>query len=428
MNSENKEYDIYLNINPNYILSKAIGLFPLSFFHKNVYYLKLKNTLEITSYDYLYVIIIMMLILGITSFLFISTAIYDLKDIFSEAILFQIAVNVISALVTFYLAVTKLPKEIREVLHRLSEIDFVLNIQKDFYETNSKLVRNKMITFICAYIFLFILDLYDMIRGIMYVIFVSMMDYIILIQFVTVMQFATLVNFMKDRLQILNDCIESCNIWNQNSSENVKLCQKLGIIKVRNNTQSTKTSAIFERRIIQIKDSGNSLINQQKMHISFYRIVHESLCDISSTINTIYGLQLLLFTISVFVEITINLNIQIISLTNNAGFIQKMIQVLFAFAWTVFHISMLFVMAGSCHSIKGEANQSIVILQRMLLIQELPPDVSAEVQLFLQQVINRKFIFTAWSFFDIDYKIFGSVVGAVTTLLVIFIQFNMQSN
>jgi hypothetical protein len=94
--------------------------------------------------------------------------------------------------------------------------------------------------------------------------------------------------------------------------------------------------------------------------------------------------------------------------------------------WTFLHFLLLFCITGSCNAASREADRSAVLLQKLLLT-ELHPATAAEVQLFLQQVINRKVKFTAWDFFTINYTVLGSIVGAITTLLAILVLFQITN-
>jgi hypothetical protein len=89
--------------------------------------------------------------------------------------------------------------------------------------------------------------------------------------------------------------------------------------------------------------------------------------------------------------------------------------------WGLIQFFLLFCVTGSCNAASGEANRSVVLLQKLLLT-ELHPDTAEEIQLFLQQVSNRKVRFTAWDFFTINYTTLGSIVGVITTFVVIFVQ------
>jgi gustatory receptor len=126
--------------------------------------------------------------------------------------------------------------------------------------------------------------------------------------------------------------------------------------------------------------------------------------------------------VSAFVQVTMNTSHAIIlgmeQQENNLKFIHIVISVM---CWALTQFFLLFCVTGSCNAASGEANRSAVLLQKLLLT-ELHPDTAEEVQLFLQQVSNRKVRFRAWDFFTINYTALGSIVGAITTLLVILVQ------
>jgi len=82
--------------------------------------------------------------------------------------------------------------------------------------------------------------------------------------------------------------------------------------------------------------------------------------------------------------------------------------------------------AATCSAACGEANRSVTLLQKLLLVPDLHPATAAEIQLFLHQVRDRKPKFTAWDVFTINYSLLVSIVGTIITLLVILVQ--MQAN
>jgi hypothetical protein len=59
----------------------------------------------------------------------------------------------------------------------------------------------------------------------------------------------------------------------------------------------------------------------------------------------------------------------------------------------------------------------------LLLLPALHPATAAEIQLFLQQVRDLKLRFSAWDVFTINNTFLGSTVGAITTFIVILVQF-----
>jgi hypothetical protein len=86
----------------------------------------------------------------------------------------------------------------------------------------------------------------------------------------------------------------------------------------------------------------------------------------------------------------------------------------------------LFWITATCNAASEEANRSVIPLQKLLLLPELQPATAAEIQLFLQQVRDRKPKVTAWDVFIINYGFLVSTAGAVATFLVILVQ--IQAN
>jgi len=66
--------------------------------------------------------------------------------------------------------------------------------------------------------------------------------------------------------------------------------------------------------------------------------------------------------------------------------------------WALLQFLQMFWIAASCSATSEEANCSVTLLQKLLLLPELHPATAAEIQLFFQQVRDRKPKFTAWDF------------------------------
>jgi len=131
--------------------------------------------------------------------------------------------------------------------------------------------------------------------------------------------------------------------------------------------------------------------------------------------------------VSAFIEITANLSYSIISLKLNVFTKEDLhFKVVSPIIWALMTFLQLFWITATCSAACGEANRSVTLLQKLLLLSELHPATAAEIQLFLHQVRDRKPKFTAWDFFTINYSFLGSTVGAVATYLLILVQ--MQAN
>ncbi|XP_039282308.1 putative gustatory receptor 28a isoform X3 [Nilaparvata lugens] len=67
------------------------------------------------------------------------------------------------------------------------------------------------------------------------------------------------------------------------------------------------------------------------------------------------------------------------------------------------------------------------ILVHGLLNSDLQPRMRKELMIFSQQILHQKITFTAAGFFVIDFTLINNVIGAVTTYLVILIQFQLST-
>ncbi|XP_021920102.1 putative gustatory receptor 28a isoform X3 [Zootermopsis nevadensis] len=79
----------------------------------------------------------------------------------------------------------------------------------------------------------------------------------------------------------------------------------------------------------------------------------------------------------------------------------------------------------ACASTAREANRTAVLVHK-LLSKTRDPGVKEELQLFSLQLLHRKVQFTACGFFPLDFTLLYSIIGAVTTYLVILIQFQLS--
>nr|CAD7425197.1 unnamed protein product [Timema monikensis] len=139
------------------------------------------------------------------------------------------------------------------------------------------------------------------------------------------------------------------------------------------------------------------------------REAHSSLCDIIRDINRIFGLLLLVSLLSNFMELIFQLYLSVLFTYFNWFSVVTLLNVYKIF---IFAASGMFLMLN-CDSASTEASETGVILQRMTLLKNLDQSTMTEIQLFLQQVTNRKVHFTAGRFFNLDRAMLFSTLGAV---------------
>jgi hypothetical protein len=147
----------------------------------------------------------------------------------------------------------------------------------------------------------------------------------------------------------------------------------------------------------------NSWLHKKKKGFPALRIIWDVLCDVSSTVNSMYGLQILLCLLSAFIDITTNLNYRIIKIPSNAFTkLGSYHHLLSSNIWALMQFLLLFWQTAICGTASGEANLSVTLIQKLLLLPELHPATAGEIQLFLQQGRDLKLRFTAWDVFTIN--------------------------
>jgi hypothetical protein len=155
------------------------------------------------------------------------------------------------------------------------------------------------------------------------------------------------------------------------------------------------------------------------------RELYDDLCDVGVLINSVHGFQLLLelgsttaeLLLSSYLMLAIMWRVQYVQ-TNIIGHFMCLMT-----AWLLLNAFKLISITAPCQAATTESENTAVLVQKLLLIQNFDQDTMRELQLFSQQLLQRKMKFTAFGFLNIDYSLLFTIIGGVTTFLVIAIQF-----
>ncbi|NP_001164387.2 gustatory receptor 5 isoform X1 [Nasonia vitripennis] len=153
--------------------------------------------------------------------------------------------------------------------------------------------------------------------------------------------------------------------------------------------------------------------------------VHARLCEIGKAINSVFYITLIVTTIGAFIFST-TMIFYIFTLAKygfqNVGFspVFLFFALLFIQIFTVLKIVL------SCNWTSRQAAITSKILHSLSLSDMCVDDdsLSEMVRTFSMQILHHNFSFTAAGFFQIDSTLIQSFAGAVTTYLVILIQFD----
>lgn len=169
------------------------------------------------------------------------------------------------------------------------------------------------------------------------------------------------------------------------------------------------------------------LVTEQ--HCNVYKIrklreFHDSLHDVASDINVIYGFQILVDIVNTFIDIVTTLYISIVCAKEEAQSSNTIAYhgIIVNASWMLLFFLKLIGITLSCHFTSSEANGTANILLKKLLTEELRPGTEREIQSFLQQVTNNKLYFSACGFFHISLSTLCAMISSVATYLVILLQ------
>jgi hypothetical protein len=165
--------------------------------------------------------------------------------------------------------------------------------------------------------------------------------------------------------------------------------------------------------------------NKSVLNVRTLRRIHLLLHSVITTVNSSFGIQIMLTIISSATATTLNIHASIVLLTKDLGAIVKdtMSKVLtLNLAWAIPAIIRVIVITASCEVSRKEARHTTVLVQKLLLHRRLDPELLAELQLFSQQLLHIDTNFTASGFFTLDFSFLYSIIGSIATFLVFLTQ------
>ncbi|XP_043289009.1 gustatory receptor for sugar taste 43a isoform X2 [Venturia canescens] len=146
--------------------------------------------------------------------------------------------------------------------------------------------------------------------------------------------------------------------------------------------------------------------------------VHASLCDCTLLINRAFGVPILVVTITCLLHLIITPYVLLIEVTSNKDRLFMAVQCL----WCIVHIMRMMIVVQPCYATSSEAKLTAIRVSQLLSANS-EPAVRKQLEIFSLQLLHRPLDFSACGMFSIDRALVTSMAGAVTTYLVILIQF-----
>ncbi|PNF32538.1 hypothetical protein B7P43_G02458 [Cryptotermes secundus] len=248
----------------------------------------------------------------------------------------------------------------------------------------------------------------------------------------TTLEFSDLVLLIRNRLQALNsrlsfmlrECVEPdfvvfSNVTRELVPRSAVMANEIPVTGVK----SVKRTFIGSPQHVNLRQPLFKI--SQQRNIRSARELYDEMCDIRDLANSMYGFQLLLelgvttaeLTLSSYLMLATILGIQSVEINTIGQFISLMA------AWQVQYAFKLIIITAPCQSATNEVENMAVLVQKLLLVRDFDQGTVAELQLFSQQLLQRKMKFTAFGFLSLDHSLLFTIVGGVTTFIVIAMQF-----
>ncbi|KAJ9599888.1 hypothetical protein L9F63_009835, partial [Diploptera punctata] len=322
----------------------------------------------------------------------------------------------INSIITLILTATINKHKLKKMLATIYRVDKMLfNNDMKYHKTakHKLLMKFIMISILVAVVMLFDVIVWTITLGIGQIPYYhyyldSIIDWLIAVQF---MYFVILI---KDRFKILNYTLIYLFTSKEKSGNYVNLEQDIILSEIKRNRPYTNgiTSNLAQKEILQ------------------YNLTHETLCDISKFIISIYEIPVFIGIVCSFMNLTLWLYF---SLCFYFDFQKEFLHNSMLLFTTDMLMCLLNLVKLSCitlpsYAANNEVANTASIIRKLLLIQGMDKTILDELQSFSQQTILRKFKFTALGFLNLDLSLFCSIIGAVFTYLIILMQFKVSEN
>ncbi|KAJ9588173.1 hypothetical protein L9F63_018437, partial [Diploptera punctata] len=254
------------------------------------------------------------------------------------------------------------------------------------------------------------------------------------------MQFINLVLLIKHRYTVLNRTLMLIHkVPDKEFEWNILLKNKKNVHKTEAIKQIHEVeNPIFQKTGIinakgEVENSFANLkifpdIEREEAKIIKLQKVHSSLYDVAELVKSCFGLPILFELTFIFGSLIQSLynslltSLQLDNLGTHAGSGEAVGLFL---SWSVVRMIKMMCITTSCQMASNEANRTGILIQKLLLGSNGD---SKTLRNFSQQLLHYKLNFTACGFFTLDATLLYSLAGAVTTYLVILLQFQFVAS
>jgi hypothetical protein len=317
---------------------------------------------------------------------------------------------------------------------KLTTIDQILLVPQDVYRKSRLALTVEIIVVFSLSGVIHVFDMMD--RKLGYIITMEIAGWILVsyINNTVILQFLKCVRIIKDRFKKLNTQLSEMN-FEEFEEEELRIFLSNSNSFSRPLSQSNEESS-FERgsHVINRTMSGSTVCSRIRgrafkydpVKIHNLRLTHSLLYELTRTINSDFGIQILLemlhsfitLIMSMYVGMTGRSNPHITSCAQDVNCTRHVIH----FCLAAVCITKFVAITAFCHVASDEMVRTPAAVQRLLLPLPIRAETFNELQLFYEQIRNIDTKFTAFGFFTLNLALLSSVAAAATTYIVILIQ------
>ena len=408
------------SIRPLYYMARTVGITPLSISNS----CKIKET---SLGRKLYTACLLLLVLASSSYsLVVRVTQSDLVTTIVVNEFLMMSVGTAKAVTSMILCLTLNRVPARQIVQKMVKIDsFLLSDPDRTYKSMFKFSATQMVVVYIYVILLFFCDVFVWTHA------VDQMGagYLIsgyphrIVNIASVIEFCDYVLLLRSRIRILNSNLHSIlkKLEKYSCSGKLNLIDRISSSTV--NTQRigsyTDSSKVFRQAEIP------RMIGSEYEFLHKLRELYDELCDVTDLINSMYGLLLLLelgvttieLTSTLYLLLATVLQIQSVEINVIGMFSSLMV------AWFILYSFKLISITMPSHSARSEMENTVVLVQKLLLEKQFDRLTITELKLFSHQLMQRKVKFNAFGFLILDYSLLFTIIGGVTTYLVIAMQY-----
>ncbi|CAD6240592.1 GSCOCT00008863001.2-RA-CDS [Cotesia congregata] len=146
--------------------------------------------------------------------------------------------------------------------------------------------------------------------------------------------------------------------------------------------------------------------------------IHASLCDVNKLINKAFGFPMLIVALTALFHLIITPYFLLMEASSDRETFFIIVQCL----WCILHVYRVVVVVQPCYATTNES-QKTAVLTSQLLTYSWQTEIRKQLEIFSLQILHRPLHFTACGLFSLDRALVTSMASAVTTYLVILLQF-----